>query len=409
MSPEPFKVIGGVDTHADVHVAAVIHASTGQQIATRSFRAYPKGYEQLHRWIASFGEIEAVGVESTGSYGAGLVRLFNSVGVRVIEVDRPDRKTRRHHGKDDTVDAIAAAQAVLSGRATAVPKQRNGDVEAIRQLEILHRSAVKSRTQAINEFHGLVVTAPDDIREQLRHLATEKQLDTARRYRERDNDTTSAATCRWVLRELARRVEDLTGQIERIDQQLLPLVGRVAPALIGLFGVGPQTAANLLTTAGENSQRLHSEAAFAKLTGSCPLPASSGKTTRYRLNRGGDRQANSALFTITLVRMRHHQPTRDYVKRRTAEGKTKTEIIRCLKRFIAREVFAAITNPTRDIPTGPELRQLRTDKGLPLVVVCGPQAITTTELSRLERSLSHNTELAIRIQTWLNQQPNKAA
>lgn len=403
MTSEPVHVTGGVDTHADVHVAAVLNSATGKLLATASFPTTPAGNARQLVWLNSHGLIDVVGVESTGSYGAGLVRCLQGKGVRVVEVDRPDRKTRRHNGKTDTVDAIAAAQAALSGRAAGIPKSRDGDVESIRHLQIVHASALKARTQAVNEFHSIVISAPDEVREQLRVLSIDVQLATARRARQRGNDTPVSATCRWVLHELAIRVSDLDAQIARVAARLHPVLTCTAPVLLGVFGVGPQVAAKLLVATGDNPDRLHSEAAFAKLAGSCPIPVSSGKTSRHRLNRGGDRQANNALFTIALVRMRHHPPTRDYVKRRTAQGKTKPEIIRCLKRYIAREIYTAILHPPTDIPTGQTLRSHRQHAQLSLSVVCAPHVISPTELSRLERGLTHNNNLARNIEKWLHE------
>jgi transposase len=397
------KITGGVDTHADVHVAAVLHSTTGRLLGTKSFPTTITGYDSLISWVASFGAIDVVGVESTGSYGAGLTRCLHAAGIKVVEVDRPDRKARRHTGKTDTVDAIAAAQAALSGRAAGIPKRRDGDIEAVRQLELVRRSAVNARTAAINTFHALVITAPNDLREHLRRLDIDTQLTTARRWRTREHETLSTTACRDALRELAVRVEQLTAQIERLDAQLQPLTAKASPALVGLFGVGPHVAAALLTSAGDNPERLHSDAAFAKLTGCCPIPASSGKTNRHRLNQGGDRQANNALFTIALVRMRYHAPTRAYVARRTQQGKTKPEIIRCLKRYIAREVYTAITHPPANLPTGNELRHLRQQAGLSLTTVASHHHISPTELSRLERGLTHHNDLTQRIHQWLKQ------
>lgn len=395
------RVTGGVDTHDDVHVAAVLDSATGRQLDTNSFPTTPTGYAALHDWIREHGIIDQIGVESTGSWGAGLTRHLTAAGIDVVEVDRPDRKTRRHDGKSDPTDAVAAARAALSGRATAIPKSRDGAVEAIRTLEIVYHAATLDRTRAINQFKALIVTAPDELRHRLRGgLSLKAQLSRARRFTDNHLDPIEQQT-RFAMRELARRIEFLDQQNRRLEARIAELVAAHAPALLGVFGVGPHAAAQLLAAAGDNPHRLHSEAAFAKLCGVCPLPASSGKTTRHRLNRGGDRRANNALFTIVLVRMRHDPATRAYVARRTTEGKTHKEIMRCLKRFVAREVFTAITNPPADLPTGPELRTLRNERGLTLTNVSSQFGTSPINISRIERGLTHDTRLAHRIRNWL--------
>lgn len=400
------RVTAGVDTHDDVHVAAVLDSATGRQLGTQSFPTTAVGYAALLAWTQGFGAIDRIGVESTGSWGAGLTRHLTATGIEVIEVDRPDRKARRHDGKSDPTDAVAAARAALSGRATAIPKARDGAVEAIRTLEIVYHAATLDRTRAINQFKALIVTAPDGLRHRLRDgLSLSTQLGRARRFPDNHPDPIEVQT-RFAMRELARRIGFLNDQTSRLETRIAALVTTHAPALYGLFGVGPHAAAQLLAAAGDNPQRLRSEAAFAKLCGVCPLPASSGKTTRHRLNRGGDRRANNALFTIVLVRMRYDQRTRAYVERRTAQGKTRKEIMRCLKRFVAREVFTAITNPPTDLPTGSELRALRTERTLTLTAVSSHFATSPISISRLERGLTHDTQLARNIRDWLLEHPS---
>lgn len=399
------RVTGGVDTHADIHVAAVLDSATGQLLGTATFAATSSGYSALADWIAAHGGIDKIGVESTGSYGTGLTRHLTTSGIVVVEVDRPDRQARRRDGKSDPIDAIAAARAALSGRATVIPKSRDGAVEAIRALEVVYHGATLDRTRAINQFKSLVVSAPEELRQHFRgRISLNTQLTRARRLRCDPTDPVQAHT-RIALRELAARVGFLNEQNRRLQSGIHELVAIHSPALLGVFGVGPHAAAQLLAAAGDNPHRLRSEAAFAKLCGACPIPASSGKTTRHRLNRGGDRRANNALFHIVLVRMRHHQPTRDYVARRTAEGKSKREIVRCLKRFVAREIYNAIINPPSDLPTGAELEQLRTARGLSLTAVANQFATTPTSICRLERGHTHDTHLAYRIRDWLTTSP----
>jgi Transposase and inactivated derivatives len=399
MTAEPRCVTGGVDTHADVHVAAALDSATGRLLGVESFLTTAAGYAALLAWLRALGDVERVGVESTGAWGAGLARHLRSEGVEVIEVDRPDRKARRFEGKSDPTDAEAAARAVLSGRATGAAKTKDGLAEAIRALEVVYHGAVKDRTRAINQFKALLVTAPEPLRANLRPLAFSAQLQRARRLAPVEEVVETET--RLALRELAGRVKFLDAQCNRLEIRITELTAQASPALVGISGVGPHVAAQLLAAAGDNPHRMTSEAAFAKLCGACPIPASSGKTTRHRLNRGGDRRANNALFTIVLVRMRHDPATRAYAARRTAEGKTGKEIIRCLKRFVAREVYQALTNPPEDLPTGPELRALRQHHGLPLVAVASALGTTPIRLSTLERGLVHDTRLARRCRTWL--------
>jgi transposase len=342
MTHEPREVTGGVDTHGHTHHAAVID-QIGRHLADREFPATAVGYRDLLAWMGSHGHVVAVGVEGTGAYGAELARVLSAAGVTVVDVDRPDRKTRRMKGKSDPIDAYAAATAVASGRATGSPKSRTGMVEAVRVLRIARRSAVKARTQAMNQIRGLLVAAPASLREQVADLPRAELIRTLARLRPGDLSTPLAAT-KAALRRLARRHQSLDEEITELDAQITPLVRQAAPQLLELFGVGPETAGQLPTSAGENPERMRSEAAFAHLTGAAPIPASSGRTHRHRLNRGGDRAANNALHTIVLVRMRYDQRTRAYVERRTTEGLSKKEIMRCLKRFVAREVYHALTS-----------------------------------------------------------------
>jgi transposase len=336
----PVAVIGGVDTHADIHVAAACDP-LGAVLGTESFPTTPSGYRRLLAFLVSFGPVTVVGVEGTGSYGAGLARHLAEAGVRVVEVNRPNRQVRRRHGKSDIVDAIAAARAVISGQATVIPKTHDGSVEALRALQIVHRSAMKSRTQALNQLHALVLTAPEAIRAQLRGLNRRQVLATCQAYRPGDGDDIVAVT-KFALRHLAIRILELTNETTEITKRRRRLLAQCAPALMAIIGVGPDTATALMLAAGDNPDRLGSPAAFAALLGASPIPASSGKTTRMRLNRGGDRQGNSALWHIVISRMATQPATKAYVQRRTEEGLSKPEIIRCLKRYVAREVFHAL-------------------------------------------------------------------
>ena len=338
------RVVGGVDTHKDVHVAAVLD-ELGRLVEVASFPTTRHGYRRLLAWMQSHGEIDAVGVEGCGSWGAGLARHLADRGVRVLEVNRPNRQERRRRGKDDSLDAEAAARAVLAGTATAVPKSGNGPVEAVRQLRLARNGAIKARTAAANQLHALCDTAPEHVRAQLRGLSIRKKVALAERWRPGTAMSVDASAKRAAV-ALARRWRALDAEIRDLDQHIKAIIDTAAADLVAVHGVGYETAAQLLITAGDNPHRLRREGSFAALCGATPVKASSGKVRRHRLNRGGDRHANSALWTIVLTRMVSHQPTRDYVQRRTAEGLSKQDIMRCLKRYVAREVFPIINNIT---------------------------------------------------------------
>jgi transposase len=338
----PGQVVGGVDTHLDTHTAACVD-HLGRLLAHAQFAATSTGEKQLLAWLRGFGDLAAVGVEGTGSYGAGLARMLSAEHVHVLEVSRPNRQTRRQRGKSDPLDAEAAARAVLAKTATGTPKTRTGIVESIRVLRTTRTGAIKARTAATNTLRHLVITAPEPLRTQLGALATGQLVEAAAALRPTGDLTDPVQATKTALRRLARRCQYLSGEIADADTQLRALTQHAAPQLLQRCGVGPETAGQLLATAGDNPHRLHNSAAFAALCGTSPVPVASGRTHRVRLNRGGDRQANNALHTITLVRMRYHEPTRAYVQRRHAEGKTKKEIIRCLKRSLCRELLPLIT------------------------------------------------------------------
>ena len=261
----------------------------------------------------------------------------------MVEVNRPDRRTRRQHGKSDPIDAEAAARAVLAGVATAAPKRRDGIIEAIRVLRTARRGASKARTAAINQLKALLITAPAPVREALEDLSASVLITTCARLRP---DQTLLAdpvhASKAALQAIAHRIQLLEAELTLADQRLATLVGRAAPRLLQLLAIGNDHAGQLLVTAGQHPERLRGEAAFAHLCGVAPIPASSGKTRRHRLHRGGDRDANKALHLAVVVRMRFCPRTRAYVERRTKEGLSKPEIIRCVKRYLAREVYHAL-------------------------------------------------------------------
>jgi len=345
---EQLRVSIGVDTHLDTHVA-VAKDGRGRTIGRTDIPATPAGYRQVLGWAQGYGEVEGWAIEGTGSYGAGLSRFLRKEGQRVVEVIRPDRSARRHKGKSDPVDAEAAARALQAEEALAVPKAGDDLVEAIRCLRVARGSAMKARTKAINTAKALVVTAPAELREQLRHLGLDQLIEVCSRLRP-GAVTSPLAGTKFSLRCMARRVKALDDEIALLDGELDPLTELAAHELRAALGVGPDVAGQLLVTAGDNPDRLVSEASFAKLCGVAPLEASSGKTVRHRLNPGGDRKANSALYTVVISRLRHDPRTQAYMARRTAEGKSKKEIIRCLKRYVARELFAILTAARTSAP-----------------------------------------------------------
>ena len=344
--PQARKVIVGVDTHKHVHVAVAVD-TWGIRLGDQSFVADSGGYQALITWAEAHGPIEAFGIEGTGSYGAGLAGTVRQAGHRVVEVNRGDRRTRRAAGKSDTVDAEVAARSVLAGQSTATPKTADGAVEMMRQLKVARDTAVKARTTAMITLKQIVVHAPPPLREALHALPDHGLLTRCAGLRPGPLDTPTAAA-KHTLRALARRWTALAEEIATHEQHLARLTTTTSPTLRAGFGVGPHTAAAMLILFGDNPDRIRSEAAFAKLCGACPIPASSGVTTgRHRLNRGGHRHANAALYRAVIVRMRYHQPTLDYVARRTADGRTRREIIRCLKRFLAREIYHRVMTDFR--------------------------------------------------------------
>jgi transposase len=326
------EVVLGVDTHLDVHVGVALD-HLGRRLGALSLPTSVKGYEELLSWAEGLGPLRCAGVEGTSSYGAGLARHLKSKGIEVLEVERPKRRQQRsrRNGKSDHADAEAAARAVLAGEAAGMPKSADGEVEMIRVLRATRRVAVKARTQAANQLRNLLVTAPDGLRQPLRGLSTKALVATAVRFRPGDRPGNPQEATRFALRSVARRYRSLSEEIAELDIQLARLVAEVAPELVALPGVGTDHAATLLVAVGDNPKRLKSEASFASLCGVSPIEASSGKVVRHRLNRGGNRDANRALHTICMFRMGRDQRTQAYVARRTAEGKSKREIMRCLK------------------------------------------------------------------------------
>jgi transposase len=344
----PHDIIVGIDTHKHTH-AAVAVTGLGARVGELTIRVGLEGYRELEAWARSLGAVRAFGIEGTGAYGAGLARFLRATGHTVHEAGRPDRGRRHRHGKTDHLDAEGAARAVLGGQATALPKAGTGKVEMIRHLKVARDTAVKARTQAMLALKAIMISAPAALREQLEAVAGRVALVRHLAALRPGPLTTTTASAKASLRAIARRWLDLDVEIRSHDAHLGRLAERCAPEMVAAHGMGTATAAEMLVLVGDEPERIHSEAAFATLCGACPVPASSGKTSRHRLNRGGHRQANAALHRVVVVRMRTHQPTIDYLRRRTAEGKSKREIIRCLKRFVAREIFGYLCRPSKGV------------------------------------------------------------
>ena len=342
------QIIIGVDTHKYAHVAVAVD-HLGTRLGAHHVAANREGYAQLEAWAASLagnGRVLAYGVEGTGSYGVGLASFLRRTGHRVIEVNRGDRRSRRSNGKSDTLDAEAAARSVLGGQATSVPKSADGACEMIRQIKIARDTARKAKTSAIITLKSLLVTAPAELRENLAGLSDKALIDRCASLRP-GAVTSPTASTKHSLRCLAKRYQALQTEIREHDTILEDLTRAHAPTLRQGLGIGADTAAEMLIVFGDNPGRVHSEAAFAKLCGTSPVPASSGITHRHRLSRAGHREANAALYRAVIVRMRFHQPTIDYVTRRTTDGLSKRDIIRCLKRYLAREVYHAVMTDHR--------------------------------------------------------------
>jgi transposase len=324
-----------------VNVAAVLDR-IGGLLGTESFPTSPEGNQQLFKWMASFGKVVQVGVEGTASYGTSLARFLRDKGVEVLEVDRPNRQERRRKGKTDTIDAIEAARAAQGQRQLGAAKTKDGNVEAIRAVVVAKRSARDTKIKTLNQIRHLGFTAPEEIRQPLAGLTARMVAKKAAMMRPNPGGEPVVFATKTSLRVLGRRVLELDAERKELDKLLDRLLGETCPGLLELYGVGHDSAAALLVAAGDNPDRLRSEAAWARLCGVSPIEASSGKITRHRLNPGGNRQANAALWHIAITRMGSDPATIEYVQRRSKEGRTKKEIIRVLKRYIARQVYPYI-------------------------------------------------------------------
>ncbi|MGY2746956.1 IS110 family RNA-guided transposase [Arthrobacter sp. UYCu723] len=402
MAKEHVKVIAGIDTHADTHHVALI-TDTGRHVADREFPAAGSGYQGIIEFIAEFGPVLAAGVEGTGSYGAELSRVLVREGIHVVEVMRPNRQARRLQGKSDPIDAYQAAESVLAGRAGATPKSRDGAVESLRVLRAERATAMRARVAVMAQVRAILVTAPETIRARYRAMTSPALMAALEKTRPAGAPSEPLTSTATVLKRLAVRYRHLHQELALIDAELDAILALHAPMLRDLQGVGTDVASQLLVTVGDNPERVTTEAKFAALVRVAPIPASSGKTSRHRLSRAGDRQANKAIHRVVLVRMRYDSRTKDYVARRHQEGKSTKEIMRCLKRYVAREIYDQLLHP-RPGPDAGTLRTVRTAKQLTLQQAADALHVWPTALSRLERGLTHDNDFHKRYETWLNSQ-----
>jgi transposase/DNA-binding XRE family transcriptional regulator len=394
---DPGTVIGGIDTHADtIHVAAI--DAWGRELGDKEFPTSPAGYRDALVFLTGFGVVTGIGIEGTSSYGTGITRAAVDAGMEVFEVIRPERSVRRREGKSDPIDAYQAAQAVLAGRATAAAK--TAEVTALRALHNARRSAVKARAAAQAQIGQQLVTSPDRIREKYRHLTPVRLVKALATCRPMVHPDLEERLVLMALQSLARRHQRLSEEIAKLDVELTSVIEHTAAHLLHLHGVGNTTAAQLLITVGGNPDRLRSEASFAALCGTAPVPASSGKTTRHRLSRGGDRHANSALHTIALARLRNHPPTRAFVNRQRDRGRSTPEILRILKRAIAREMFKQLTRPHEDLGVD-DLRPTRQAKNITIDAAARAIGVAPMTISRTERGKFITPEVVARYRAWL--------
>lgn len=402
-SGDALGLIAGIDTHKNTHHVAVLD-EFGRPVVDQEFPATAAGYGQVVDLFTRLGPVTKVGVEGTGSYGAGITRALTQENFKVIEVMRTNRQARRRRGKSDPLDAHQAAMAVLSEAENTTPKGGDGPVEAMRILLAERRSATKMKTQTMNQIHSLLITADEDIRARYRHLTGRNLVRTLASTRPGTTLVPSAThIAKQSLKRLAQRHLGLDEQVRLIDSQLRELVQQTNPRLQQIFGVGPLGAATLLVAAGDNPERLRSKAAFAAMVGVAPIPASSGQRTRHRLSRGGNRAANAAIHQIVILRMRHKDPrTMAYFERRRAENLTDRDIIRCLKRYIANEVYTALTNPAVAEHPGPSLRTQRQAIGLPMTTLAQMLQVPYQRLQRLETGNRHDPELEEQIRPELD-------
>lgn len=402
----PIKTVAGVDTHSGTHTLALLDTN-GRPLMTQTFTADPGGYGKLVAAIGDPGDCVGIGVEGTNSFGAGLTRRLTASGFNVFEVLRPRRSVRRRDGKSDPIDAVAAAKSVLAGDGISVPKSSDGWVEALRHLNAERGQMVTAMTAISNSTLGMLITAPEHIRERYRGLRSEARMSRLAVCHPAGSLVEQSVLA--ALKTAGKAWKALKEQADLMEERMRIILEEHAQPLLDVYCASTVIAATLAIVAGDNPERIHSEAAFAKLCGACPLPASSGKTNRHRLNKGGNRQGNMALHRIAIVRLRYHRPTRDYVARKTAEGKSKLEIIRCLKRYIAREIYRALI-AARNSRSGGEppsqrgarLRELRTTRHITQQQIGEALGVPSSRISEIERGTRNMPQLEHEITQWIN-------
>lgn len=403
---QPTTIIAGVDTHTGIHTLALLDMN-GRVLSTNTFGADPDGYGHLIAMLGDPARCAGIGVEGTNSFGAALARRLQAAGFPVYEVLRPKRGVRRKDGKSDPIDAIAAARSVLAGDGTSLPKSSDGWVEALRHLNAERSQPATAMTTPANSTGGLPAAAPEPIREKYRGLRTETRMNRLASCR--PSGGLVAHSVLTALKGAAKAWRALKEQADPLEERMRSILDTNARPLLDIYRAGTITAATIAIVAGDNPERIRDEAAFAKLCGACPIPASSGKTNRHRLNRGGNRQGNMALHRIAIVRLGYHQPTRDYVAKKTREGKNKLEIIRCLKRHIAREAYKALIairngGAGRQTPQerGALLRRLRTSHGITQQQIGEALAVPSSRISEIERGTRDLPELEQRATQWIH-------
>ena len=406
MTNGQFKVIAGIDTHADTHHVALI-TDYGKHLGDRKFLAVGSGYREIAAYLTSFGPVTAVGVEGTGSYGAELARVLAEHGFSIREVNRPNRAERRLRGKSDPLDAYQAAESVLADRGTSTPKAMSFSVWPVQAVRTARTSAMKARTALQNQISAVLTSATDEVRGKFRGLTSVARAMAMAASRPSGDPADPVVATLLTLKRLGTRHRFLSEEITETDAQLAAIVSTYAPELLDVNGVGTVVASQLLVTFGDNPERMSSEGAFAALAGVAPVPASSGKTRRHRLSRGGDRQANSSLYRIVVVRMSTDARTRAYVAKRTEDGLSKKDIIRCLKRYVAREIFHVMQNP-RPAPLTNDLRTLRLELGLTQVIVAAALGTWPATISRIEHGKSRDREAIARYRTWVEEQAQES-
>jgi transposase len=347
MVADSFDVVIGVDTHRDSHALAFVCCRGGALLEERLLAANRAGYRAALCAARRCGARRLWALEGSGCYGAGLARFLQERGEQVLEVERAARQGSRGRLKTDPLDAVRAARAALAGEALARPRAA-GSREALRVLLATREAAVAVRRAGLNQLRALVVSAPERLRDQLRGRSRGALIRACTQLRPQRRQQAQLYATALALRSCARRVEQATREADELERELSLLVSELAPQLLSLDGVGPISAAQVLVS-WSHPGRLKSEAAFARLSGTPPIPASSGQRIRHRLDRGGDRKLNRALHTIILCRRRRDPATRAYITRRLSEGKSERDAIRSLKRYLARQIFRlleAMPTPT---------------------------------------------------------------